>query len=127
MRTARIVASLTLAAYLTLAVAGAQGAVLCAGADGHVAIELHCEQGACSSGDASDATGSVTSCGDCVDFLLQGDAGCTRQDSGAQPVLVVQTTDTPASATAPVPASSQLLASSPQSPPISLRMTPLLI
>lgn len=74
MRTTRTLASLLLAAYLGLASVGAQGAVLCVGEDGHLAIEFGCSGDSCSTSDTPDLALSTSSqCGSCVDTPLLND------------------------------------------------------
>lgn len=82
MRTVRIAASLALAAYLTLVFASGRGVVLCAGADGHVALEAAFGGASCSpSGspkDCSDSSASDTHCGTCVDTPILTEAQGVR-------------------------------------------------
>lgn len=82
MRVVRITASFALAAYLTLVFASGRGAVLCAGADGHVALEVAFGGASCSpSGspkDGSDSSASDTHCGTCVDTPILTEAHGVR-------------------------------------------------
>jgi hypothetical protein len=63
-------ASLMLAAYFVLASAGAQGAVLCVGEDGHLAIEFGCSGESCPAPETPGMGTSTENCGSCVDTPL---------------------------------------------------------
>lgn len=82
MKTVRIAACFALTAYLTLVFASGRGAVLCAGADGHVALEVAFGGASCSPSDSpkdgSDSSASDTHCGTCVDTPILTEAQGVR-------------------------------------------------
>ena len=77
MKAVRISMSCVLAAYLALVFASSRGVVVCAGADGHVAIEAAYAGSFCSpsgpSTDCTDPSVSASHCGTCVDTPILTD------------------------------------------------------